>query len=144
MQNKSTYDNREQKIKEVAPEIHQLFENYKINKNIPGLAYGIIVDGQSVIDSAIGSINLDKNLLASSQSAFRIASMSKSFTAMAILKLRDEGKLSLKDPVADYVPEAAKLEYLTTDALIIDIENLLTMTAGFPYFLLIANRRYDG
>lgn len=144
MQNKSTYDNREQKIKEVAPEIHQLFEDYKINKNIPGLAYGIIVDGQSVIDSAIGSINLDKNLLASSQSAFRIASMSKSFTAMAILKLRDEGKLSLKDPVADYVPEAAKLEYLTTDALIIDIENLLTMTAGFPYFLLIANRRYDG
>ena len=36
---------------------------------------------------------------------FRIASMTKSFTAMAILKLRDEGKLSLDDPAERYVPE---------------------------------------
>ena len=58
--------------------------------------------------------------------------MTKSFTAMAILKLRDEGKLSLSDPVANYIAEMANLEYLTSDAPAIDIENLLTMTPGFP------------
>lgn len=36
---------------------------------------------------------------------FRIASMTKSFTAMAILKLRDEGKLKLDDPASFYIPE---------------------------------------
>lgn len=58
--------------------------------------------------------------------------MTKSFTAMAIMKLRDEGKLSLSDPVSKYIPEMSTLEYLTQDSPTIDIENLLTMTAGFP------------
>jgi CubicO group peptidase (beta-lactamase class C family) len=58
--------------------------------------------------------------------------MTKSFTAMAIMKLRDEGKLSLSDPAEKYVPEMAGLEYLTNDSPVITIENLLTMTAGFP------------
>ncbi|MDA8686777.1 beta-lactamase family protein, partial [Robiginitalea sp.] len=65
-------------------------------------------------------------------SAFRIASMTKSFTAMAILKLRDAGKLSLSDPAEKYISEMQSLEYLTSDTPIITIENLLTMTAGFP------------
>ena len=44
---------------------------------------------------------------------FRIASMTKSFTALAILKLRDEGKLSLDDPAEHYVPELKALTYPT-------------------------------
>ena len=51
---------------------------------------------------------------------------------MAILKLRDEAKLSLNDPVAQYIDEMSGMEYPTGDAPTIDIENLLTMTAGFP------------
>jgi len=58
--------------------------------------------------------------------------MTKSFTAMAILKLRDEGVLSLTDPVSMFIPELAFLTYLTGDATPITIYNLLTMTAGFP------------
>ena len=125
-------DDRVEKIKAVAPEIEQLFEQYRKENNIPGIAYGIVVDDELVVSSATGQIDLDKERLASSQSAYRIASMTKSFTAMAITKLRDEGKLLLSDPAAKYVPEVAKLEYLTSDAPTIDIENLLTMTPGFP------------
>ena len=84
------------------------------------------------IDSATGLINMEHNLPATTRSCFRIASMTKSFTAMAIMKLRDEGKLSIKDPAAEYIPQLSDLEYLTDDASVIDIENLLTMTAGFP------------
>ena len=51
-----------------------------------------------------------------SGTVFRIASMTKSFTAMAILKLRDEGKLSLDDPAEKWVPELAGLKYPTTDS----------------------------
>jgi CubicO group peptidase (beta-lactamase class C family) len=58
--------------------------------------------------------------------------MSKSFTAMAILKLRDEGKLSLSDPISAYIPELDQLHYLTGDTPPVTIFNLLTMTAGFP------------
>lgn len=58
--------------------------------------------------------------------------MTKSFTAMAILKLRDDGKLSLTDPASTYIPEMAGLEYLTEDSPSITIFNLLTMSAGFP------------
>jgi CubicO group peptidase (beta-lactamase class C family) len=100
--------------------------------HIPGVAYGIVVDNELVLSSASGLSNIEDKLAATTRTSFRIASMTKSFTAMAIMKLRDEGRLSLHDPVHKYIPQMATLEYLTADAPIIDIENLLTMTAGFP------------
>ena len=63
---------------------------------------------------------------------FRIASMTKSFTALAILKLRDEGKLSLEDPVSKWIPEFARMAMPTRDAGPIRVRHLLTHGAGFP------------
>jgi CubicO group peptidase (beta-lactamase class C family) len=127
-----TNDNRVESVKEIAPAIQQLIEEHARTRNIPGIAYGVVVDDELVVSSATGLINLEGKIPATTKSCFRIASMTKSFTAMAIMKLRDEGKLSLSDPVATYIPEMSGLEYLTSDSPIIDIENLLTMTAGFP------------
>ena len=125
-------DDRIEKIKKVAPEIRKLIEEHAKKNNLPGVAYGIVVDNELVLSSATGVINLEKETPATPLSAFRIASMTKSFTAMAIMKLRDQGKLALSDPASQYIPEMGKLKYLTKDAPIITIENLLTMTAGFP------------
>ena len=125
-------DQRTERIKEIVPIIQTMIEKYAAAHNIPGMAYGIVVDKDLVLASATGQINLEKELPATINSSFRIASMTKSFTAMAILKLRDEGKLTLRDPVEDYVPGFSNLNDLTEDAPVIDIENLLTMTAGFP------------
>ena len=125
-------DDRKEKIKKIAPEIQKLIMEYAKTNNIPGIAYGIVVDNELVIASATGLINLEKESEATPVSYYRIASMTKSFTAMAIMKLRDEGKLSLSDPVSKYIPEMSDLEYLTDDSPSINIENLLTMTAGFP------------
>ena len=127
-----TEDDRIEKIKKIAPELKNLIKEHAKAKNIPGIAYGIVVENQLVLSSATGFVNLKKKIPATPLSAFRIASMTKSFTAMAIMKLRDEGKLDLSNPVSEYIPEMATLEYLTEDAPIINIENLLTMTAGFP------------
>ncbi len=125
-------DDRVERIKNLAPAIQQLMEEHIKTSKIPGVAYGIVVDEALVVASATGVINLNNEMPATKNSCFRIASMTKSFTAMAIMKLRDEGKLNLSDPVSDYIAEMANLKYLTSDAPIIKIQNLLTMTAGFP------------
>jgi len=65
-------------------------------------------------------------------SVFRIASMTKSFTALSILKLRDEGKLSLDDPAEKYVPELKGLKYPTSDSPKLTIRLLLSHSTGFP------------
>jgi CubicO group peptidase (beta-lactamase class C family) len=67
-----------------------------------------------------------------SNTAFRIASMMKSFTALAVLKLRDEGKLSLEDPVAKWIAEFARMELPTRDTPPLRIRQLLSHSAGFP------------
>lgn len=125
-------DDRLAKVAQLGPELAELIIAHAKAKNIPGIAYGIVVDNELVLSGATGRINLEVETAATPQSVFRIASMTKSFTAMAILKLRDEGKISLSDPVSKYIPEMAKVTYLTADSPTIKIENLLTMTAGFP------------
>jgi CubicO group peptidase (beta-lactamase class C family) len=65
-------------------------------------------------------------------SVFRIASMTKSFTAAVVLMLRDEGALSLDDPVGFYLPELAELRGPTTDSPPVTVRALLTMSAGLP------------
>jgi CubicO group peptidase (beta-lactamase class C family) len=100
--------------------------------HVPGIAYGIIVDGQVVHRGTVGYRELSTRAPVDSQTVFRIASMTKSFTALSILKLRDEGKLSLEDPAEKYVPELRSLRYATSDAPRITIRHLLSHSAGFP------------
>ena len=56
--------------------------------------------------------------------------MTKSFTALAVLKLRDEGRLSLDDPVARWIPEFARMERPTRDTPPLTIRQLLSHSAG--------------
>src|SRR5579872_1372408 len=112
--------------------IDKIYKDYAEQNHFPGLVYGIVVDGKLVHAGGIGYTDLANKTDANAQSDFRIASMSKSFTAMAILKLRDEGKLKLDDPVYLYIPEAKNMKRLTEDAPPLTIRNLLTHTAGYP------------
>ncbi len=125
-------DNRVELIRSIIPRFHEQMQLYAQERNIPAIAYGIVVDNQLVMDSAMGFINLEKQIPTTTQSSFRIASMTKSFTAMAIMKLVEDGKVRLNNPAHHYIPEMENLPYLTSDATSITIENLLTMTAGFP------------
>lgn len=125
-------DERKEKIRSIAPRLQQLIEDHARERNIPGVAYGLVVDEELLISGSTGLINIEQNVPASTSAAFRIASMTKSFTAMAILRLMEEGRLSLSDPASRYIPEMASMRYLSKDAPAITIENLLTMTAGFP------------
>ncbi|PKK38042.1 serine hydrolase [Siphonobacter sp. SORGH_AS_0500] len=127
-----TDPDRLEKIKSALPAIEKQVEEEFRKNNFPGLTYGIVVDGQLIDSHSFGSTNLAQKTAASSKSLFRIASMTKSITAMAIIKLRDEGKLRLDDPVQQYIPEVKKTPALTVDAPVITIRHLLTHAAGFP------------
>ena len=75
----------------------------------PGFVYGVVIDGELVATGAGGTLRVGEDAPPDADSVFRIASMTKSFTAAAVLLLRDEGRLRLDDPVARWVPELAGL-----------------------------------
>ncbi|MCC5937390.1 MAG: beta-lactamase family protein [Lunatimonas sp.] len=114
------------------PLVQQMFFDFAEKNHYPSLSFGIIAGGRLQYSASMGTANLETGQEASSRTLYRIASMSKSFTALAILKLRDEGKLDLMDPVVNYLPEMEKAGRLTTDAPEITLQHLLTMSAGFP------------
>ncbi len=123
---------RKQKLAAAIPEIEKLFNSWMERLQPPGAVLGLIVDGELVWVKAAGVRQKSPDAPVTPDTVFRIASMTKSFTAMAILKLRDDGKLSLDDPASKYVPELANLPYPTTDSQTITIRDLLTHSEGFP------------
>ena len=112
-------------------EIDRIFADWRLSAHAPGLVYGVVVDGKLVHANASGIQDIDSKAPVTPDSLFRIASMSKAFTALAILKLRDEGKLSLDAPAELYVPEMKGWTYPTSDSPRITVRNLLTHSAGF-------------
>ncbi len=114
------------------PAIDELMRGFAERTRVPGIAYGIIVDGVLAHTGVVGYRELSARAPVDSATVFRIASMTKSFTAVAILQLRDAGKLSLEDPAERYVPELASLSYPTSDSPRITIRELLSHSAGFP------------
>jgi len=123
---------RSSKLAAAFPEVERLFAAWVKQRHMPGAVVGILIDGELAWVKTAGVRELDSRAPVTSDTVFRIASMTKSFTALAILKLRDQGKLSLDDPVAHYVPAAAHLRYPTKDSPPLTIRHLLTHSEGFP------------
>ena len=99
--------------------------------HVPGMVWGVVKDGRLLHFTANGVQDIENGEPVNAQSMFRIASMSKAFTALAILKLRDDGKLRLDDLVETYVPEFKALKYPTTDSPRIRVRDLLSHVGGF-------------
>ena len=97
----------------------------------PGLAYGLVANGDLVHSGGCGESWLG-GPIPDADTVFRIASMTKSFTAAQVLMLADSGALRLDDPALDYVPELSGVELPSQDCPQFTIGHLLTMTAGFP------------
>ena len=123
---------RIEKIKQALPVIDSIYKKHAAENHFPGISFGIVVDGQLIYKNSYGFTDIEKKIPVTSSSMFRIASMSKSFAAMAILKLREEQKLDLDDPVYFYIPVLKNIKDPTADAPHITIRHLLTHGAGFP------------
>jgi CubicO group peptidase (beta-lactamase class C family) len=112
-------------------DVDALAASYQERGGQPGLAYGIVIDGELVHAAGLGERHLG-GPAPDADTVFRIASMTKSFTAAAILALRDDGLLRLDDLAEEYVPEMHGWPPVTPDSARVSIRSLLTMTAGFP------------
>lgn len=118
-------------IDALAPRFDSLMQRYMASAHIPGLVYGIVRDGRVEHVGAMGVQELEARRPVNATTRFRIASMSKAFTALAILKLRDDGKLSLDALAETYVPELRGWTYPTTDAPRLRVRDLLSHVGGF-------------
>lgn len=112
-------------------EVDRTMEHYRLDAHIPGMVWGIVQDGRLVHVKGAGVQDVETKRPVTADTLFRIASMTKAFTALSILKLRDDGKLALDAPVETYVPELRGWKYPTDDSPKIRVRDLLTHTAGF-------------
>ena len=74
-------------LEQLGPELDAFFTAYQREMHIPGIAYGIVQDGRLVRFRAFGERDIASHRPIDADTLFRIASMSKAFTALAILKL---------------------------------------------------------
>jgi CubicO group peptidase (beta-lactamase class C family) len=118
-------------LEQLVPAIDAHFRRFQQAAHAPGLVYGIVRDGKLVHASAMGVQDLESQRPVDANTLFRIASMSKAFTALAILRLRDEGKLTLDALAEVYVPELRGWRYPTSDSPRIRVRDLLSHVGGF-------------
>ncbi len=116
---------------EIIQYVSREIELFRSEKEIPGIAYGLIHQGKLVYSSGFGETVLGSNTKPTADTVFRIASMTKSFTATAILRLRDKGLLQLDAPITTYLPWSATIG-LSVNSAPITVRDLLTMGAGLP------------
>ncbi|KZN47236.1 serine hydrolase domain-containing protein [Pseudoalteromonas luteoviolacea] len=100
----------------------------ELSKKQPGAVALISKEGEVIFKKAIGSANLELNVPLKAKNVFKIGSISKQFTAAAIMILQERGKLSVHDDIHKYVPD------FPTEGHVITIEQLLTHTSGLANY----------
>jgi CubicO group peptidase (beta-lactamase class C family) len=96
----------------------------KITDNEPGVAVIIVKNGRIIFNKCYGLADIEHNVPITSKTMFNLASVSKQFTAFAILLLEKEGKLNLNDDIDKYIPDLPNYSKPVT------IQHLLNHTSG--------------
>jgi D-alanyl-D-alanine carboxypeptidase len=108
--------------------IDEWVQSYMRERQVPGLALGILQGGRIVKVEGYGLANVEQGTPVTTATVFESASLGKQFTAAAILLLLQDGKLSLDDPITKYLPAAPDAWRGIT------IRHLLTHTSGIPEY----------
>ncbi|UAY55712.1 serine hydrolase domain-containing protein [Arachidicoccus terrestris] len=103
----------------------------------PGCAVLVAKHGQIIYKKAFGSANLELNVPLKPDMVFNLASITKQFTAVAILQLVAQGKISLQDSLQKFIPDFPSKGHIIT------IENLLTHTSGIKDYMQIDYRNLN-
>lgn len=103
-------------------------EATRVERSDPGLSIGVVYDQNLIWSKGYGFANLEQRLPATTSTRYRLASLSKLFTATAIMQLRDAGKLELDDPVEKYLSWFQVKQ--PPGSIPITIRQLLTHTSG--------------
>ncbi|MEN8162857.1 MAG: serine hydrolase [Acidobacteriota bacterium] len=111
-------------------EIDALAERAMERFQTPGIAIGVVSDGELVYAKGHGVLEIGKPETVDADTIFQIASVTKAFTAAALGILADEGKLGFDDPVIDHLPEYRMSDPWVTREF--TIRDLLTHRSGLP------------
>jgi CubicO group peptidase (beta-lactamase class C family) len=103
--------------------VDSLFTAYS-GTNVPGASVVVISGGRVVVRRAYGMADLERRVAATPETDYRLASVSKQFTAMAVMLLAEGGKLRYDQPVGDFVPE------LPAASRSVTVRHLLNHTSG--------------
>src|SRR4051812_48156703 len=113
---------QQRNVKQLTAEMDTLL-NQRFKSNQPGAAVLVAKNGKAIYKKAFGMANLELNVPMHVQNVFRIGSITKQFTAIAILQLMESGKLNLQDEITKFIPD------YPTQGNHITIEHLLTHTS---------------
>jgi CubicO group peptidase (beta-lactamase class C family) len=105
-------------------QVDQIARQILESTGVPSASVAIVKDGALAYAHAYGNARLDPSTPATSEMRYKIGSISKQFTATAILMLAEQGKLSLDDPVSRFVPDLTRAKEVT-------IRQLLSHTSGY-------------
>ena len=129
-----------ERLQKIAPSLNDL---YLKNGKFPGFVSAVARKGKVVHYETIGFADLETGESLKKDSLFRIYSMSKPITGVALMILLEEGKLRLNDPVSLYIPEFAKTQVLVVNedgtsnlidqTKVMTIRDLATHTSGIAY-----------
>jgi len=112
-------------LAEKSKQVEKLFSDYLLKEG-PGCAVGISLQGEVVHAKGYGYANMDYNIPLTTDSVFRIASLSKQFTALAIALLVEKNKINMEDNIVQYLPE------LHSSTHNIKIKELISHSSGLP------------
>lgn len=109
---------------DVASQIDKLVADTLARTGVPSASIAVVKDGAVVYVKAYGDAKLEPKTAATAEMRYSIGSISKQFTAAAILLLQEQRKLSLDDKVAKYIPDLTRANEVT-------IRQLLSHTSGY-------------
>jgi CubicO group peptidase (beta-lactamase class C family) len=123
------------------PNLKAFLDSYITSKKLPGMSIAIKRAGDPVQYISGGTVAFDSDVKVTPESIFRIYSMTKPITGLAVMKLIEDGKLTLETPVADIIPEfktmtvVTDLKTMTTAPAtrVMKIRHLLTHSSGLSY-----------
>jgi D-alanyl-D-alanine carboxypeptidase len=105
-------------------QVDQIARQVLESTGVPSVSVAVVKDGMLVYAHAYGNARLEPPAPATSEMRYKIGSVSKQFTAAAILMLAEQGKLSLDDPISRFVPDLTRAKEVT-------IRQLLSHTSGY-------------
>ena len=114
----------------VVPRLETMIQHTLEHHRLPAIALGIVRDDELAWFGGFGRCDLNADTAPTAASLARVASVTKTFTATAIMQLRDEGALGLDDPLVEHIPEFAAVQVRAGTLEAVTLRRLLTHRSG--------------
>jgi CubicO group peptidase (beta-lactamase class C family) len=134
-------------VEGISTRLQTMLAAYVKEHRLPGATAGVVHDGRLVWSGSVGFADVESRVVADPSTLHRVASITKTFTATAILQLRDDGRLGLDDPVVAHIPELAAAQPVAGPIEAVTLRLLLAHQSGFqsePPGTDWSVRRYEG